>query len=252
MIFPSLSTAKTSFLAILLVFYKTRQIRAQTDPTTYNGGSCLAMAGHNCVALAVDKRFGSGLSLVNVQARSVLMPSARILVGFTGLQGDVLTLQQELAVLVDDKYSRSLGMGGKQTISAKSMATLTSHVMYGRRNAPYYVEPMVVGLATDDDDADDADSRTATSYRPFLCSMDCIGAQSSSEAFVCSGVAAKSLYGTAEALWRPDLSADDLVKVCAEAFTSALERDCLSGYGAMIYVITGDGITEHDLASRND
>ena len=32
----------------------------QQDPTTLNGGSVLAMAGDGCVALAVDKRFGSG------------------------------------------------------------------------------------------------------------------------------------------------------------------------------------------------
>lgn len=32
----------------------------QQDPTTMNGGSVLAMAGDGCVALAVDKRFGSG------------------------------------------------------------------------------------------------------------------------------------------------------------------------------------------------
>ena len=35
----------------------------QQDPTTLNGGSVLAMAGDGCVALAVDKRFGSGLQV---------------------------------------------------------------------------------------------------------------------------------------------------------------------------------------------
>mmetsp|Transcript_60457 Transcript_60457/g.148345 ORF Transcript_60457/g.148345 Transcript_60457/m.148345 type:complete len:134 (-) Transcript_60457:816-1217(-) len=32
----------------------------QQDPLTMNGGSLLAMTGNQCVALAVDKRFGSG------------------------------------------------------------------------------------------------------------------------------------------------------------------------------------------------
>jgi len=41
--------------------------------------------------------------------------------------------------------------------------------------------------------------------------------------------------------------------VCGRAFVSALERDCLSGYGAMIYLITADdGIWEFDLNFRND
>jgi Proteasome subunit len=76
--------------------------------------------------------------------------------------------------------------------------------------------------------------------------------QSHSEAFCVAGVASKSLYGTAEALWRPHLSNEDLAQVCGKAFLSALERDCLSGYGATVYLITRDGIMEYDLACRND
>ena len=87
---------------------------------------------------------------------------------------------------------------------------------------------------------------------PFLCGMDSIGAQSLSDSFVCSGAASSSLYGTAEALWRPNLEPDELVEACGKAFQSALERDCLSGYGVLVYLITKDGIVEHDLASRND
>lgn len=35
-------------------------VAQQQDPMTMNGGSLLAMSGKECVALAVDKRFGSG------------------------------------------------------------------------------------------------------------------------------------------------------------------------------------------------
>ena len=34
--------------------------QASSDPGSLNGGSVMAMAGKGCVALAVDKRFGSG------------------------------------------------------------------------------------------------------------------------------------------------------------------------------------------------
>jgi 20S proteasome subunit beta 3 len=91
------------------------------------------------------------------------------------------------------------------------------------------------------------------SLRPYLCTMDIIGAKSQSMSFVCAGVASKSLYGTAEAYWKPNLSEDELVEICAKSFMSALERDCLSGYGAMIYLISSDGsITEYDLECRSD
>jgi len=98
-----------------------------------------------------------------------------------------------------------------------------------------------------------------TIQRPFLCGTDMLGAQSTSDSFVCSGLASRSLHGTAEALWRPNLEGEELVEVCGRAFVSALERDCLSGYGAVVYLIQahGDGdddvlIIEYVLACRND
>ena len=56
------------------------------------------------------------------------------------------------------------------------------------------------------------------------------------------------------------MEAEGLVEVCGKAFVSALERDCLSGYGAVIYLIQNkadDGednvcIKEYVLDCRND
>lgn len=165
------------------------------------------------------------------------------MVAFTGLEGDVQSLSQELSIEVTSKHNRALGFMSSSSplkpISPRAMATMISHILYARRQAPYYVEPLLVGLDTKEG-------------KPFLCSYDLIGAQSRSEAFCVAGVASKSLYGTAEALWRPGLSSEDLAQVCGKAFLSALERDCLSGYGAIVYLITRDGVTEYDLACRND
>ncbi|KAI2505159.1 Proteasome subunit [Fragilaria crotonensis] len=225
------------------------------DPTSMNGGSCLAMAGNGCVVLAVDKRFGSGPQMVNVVPRKVMMPpDSQVMVAFTGLEGDIQSLMQELQIQVESKTSRGtllLSSSSKisdtrlqrrkhRSISPRAMACLTSHVLYSRRASPYYVEPLVVGMDED-------------TQEPFLCAHDVIGAQSQSKAFVCAGVATMSMYGIAEALWRPNLDAEELVQVCGKAFLSALERDCLSGYGAILYLMTKDGmIQEIELACRND
>jgi 20S proteasome subunit beta 3 len=263
------------------------------DPLTMSGGSVLAMAGKECVALAIDKRFGSGpqvnkkgrsliclllfvyplnlhhfslnhrsiFQMVNVAPRHVLTPHSNLMVAFTGLEGDIQSLSQELSIQISDRLQRgNLGFMSSSSppssssssskrnrrVSPTSMASLTSHVLYSRRQAPYYVEPLVVGLVPKENVG------KKKGLCPFLCSYDLLGAQSRSEAFICSGVATKSMYGTAEALWRPGLNEEELVKVCGQAFLSALERDCLSGYGAIIYLITKDGITEYDLACRND
>jgi 20S proteasome subunit beta 3 len=258
------------------------------DLTMMNGGSVLAMAGDGCVALAVDQRFGSGPQMVHVAPRHVLIPHAKLMVAFTGMEGDIQSLSQDLSVHLlshaqPQSQSRASVISSSQIMSPKAMSTLTSHVLYGRRQSPYYVEPLIVGLEKvtnqqrirhaqqqDDHDTDhdtihnepssDDSSKNSFNnskhchyYRPFLCAQDVIGAQSKSDAFCCAGVASKSLYGTAEALWRPHLSPDELRHICGKAFLSALERDCLSGYGAILYLMTSDGgIVQYELACRND
>mmetsp|Transcript_12165 Transcript_12165/g.18385 ORF Transcript_12165/g.18385 Transcript_12165/m.18385 type:complete len:306 (-) Transcript_12165:206-1123(-) len=291
-------TYQTPFLLFLLLLSHFRHVHVhaqQQDPTTLNGGSILAMSGHNCVAIAVDKRFGSGPQMINVSPRTVLTPHSRAMVGFVGLEGDVLSLAQNLSISISAKMGRHLGfgfsgngnrngaskLGRGQEISPKSLSILLSHMMYSRRSSPYYVEPIVAGLEKvvnrelvnsseivkdetlihSEEEFSDEEGVLLSSpcykeridYIPFLCAQDVIGAQSKSKAFVCSGTASNSLYGTAEALWRPQLEPEELLQVCGRAFLSALERDCLSGYGAIIYLMVGgEGIMEYELACRND
>lgn len=184
--------------------------------------------------------------MVTVAPRHVWIPRNNLMVAFVGLDGDVQSLSETLQMEVNNKLNRALGfevtpqdgMERKSRLSPQALASLTSHVLYQNRGR-FFVQPLIVGLK----------ERTGA---PYLCGMDSIGAQSLSNSFACSGAASHSLYGTAEALWKPDLEPDELVEACGKAFQSALERDCLSGYGALVYLITKEGIVEYELASRND
>lgn len=310
------------------------------------------MSGRNSVAIAIDARFGLGMQTIATMntdgddasdgnPRIVLLPNSNTLLAWTGLYGDGISFAEEMNVLMGRKLRRSLGMGfdsgserrnntlGKK-MSPRAITMLMSHLLYRRRSAPYYVEPVVVGLENvrvpvsveGDDTPQSVEGRDAIpaigegrpnseslkllesisrahstqrqlmsvrthqpipnkqsttsaitstptkqqSYRviqkPYLVTTDMLGAQSTSTSFVCSGVASRSLHGTAEALWRPNLEGEELVEVCGRAFVSALERDCLSGYGAVVYLIQGRGdgsgdendvvIMEYVLACRND
>lgn len=241
---------------LFILLYATRKCcdAQQQNPLTMNGGSLMAMAGNECVALAVDKRFGSGPQMVNIAPRHIWTPHSNLMLAFSGLEGDVQSFSEELKMEVDSKRNRGLGFSAaglstemnesdgrtwdsRSRISPPALACLTSHVLYEKRG--YYVEPLVVGLME-------------KTRKPFLCAMDMIGAKSFSKSFICSGAASTSLYGTAEALWRPNMEPKELLECCGKAFQSAIERDCLSGYGILIYLITKDGIAEYDLASRND
>jgi len=228
----------------------------QQDPSTLNGGSAMAMAGDECVALAVDQRFGSGMQMVNVSPRRVLVPHSKLLLAFTGLESDVQSISEELLIYIDSKRDFGLlhtpsKLMASNLISPRSMATLTSNVLYSKRASPFYCEPIIAGLE-EVEEVPDSTNRIGKRYRSFLCSTDILGAQLLAKDFVCSGAAKKSLYGTAEAMWKPGLGAEELGRVCARAFLSALERDCLSGYGARIYIITPEGIVEQEILGRSD
>ena len=307
----------------------------RSDPSQFNGGSILAMAGRNSVAIAIDSRFGLGMQTISTgnynlihdddidgiltnddrdkimtddqgrrggsiidgggNPRILHLPNSNALLAWTGLYGDGIGFAEEMNVLLARKVRRAgmLGFGGSETkrkMSPRAITMLMSHLLYRRRNSPYYVEPVVVGLesvcvpildehpsnASRELELQSAIQMNAllerqtnniprpkiTSYRtilkPYLCGTDMLGAQSSSQTFVCSGVASRSLHGTAEAMWKPNLNDDELVEVCGKAFLSALERDILSGYGAVVYLIKGGAdendvqIIEYVLACRND
>jgi 20S proteasome subunit beta 3 len=58
----------------------------------YNGGTIVAMAGKNCVAIATDKRFGVRYSTVSMENPKVFEMGPHLFLGLAGLQTDVQTV----------------------------------------------------------------------------------------------------------------------------------------------------------------
>jgi 20S proteasome subunit beta 3 len=92
------------------------------------------------------------------------------------------------------------------------------------RFGPYFVEPVIAGL----------DPKT---FEPYVCSMDLIGCINEPEDFVVAGTCTEQLYGVGEALWEPDLEPDDLFETISQALTNALDRDPISGWGAVVHIM---------------
>jgi 20S proteasome subunit beta 3 len=51
------------------------------------------------------------------------------------------------------------------------------------------------------------------------------------------GTASSQLYGMLEALYQPNLGPDELFETMSQAFLNAVDRDALSGWGVLTYIM---------------
>jgi 20S proteasome subunit beta 3 len=112
-------------------------------------------------------------------------------------------------------------------------------LLYKHRFGPYFVEPIIAGL--------DAAGNT-----PLVQQSDSIGAFSRGSDFVVAGTASESLLGVCEALWRPGLNPEELFQAISKSLIAACERDGLSGWGAIVHIITPDHIITREIKTRMD
>lgn len=104
--------------------------------------------------------------------------------------------------------------------------------------APYFAEPVIAGL---DEEG-----------KPFITATDLIGAAVSTDDFVVAGTCGENLYGMCESLYRKDMNPDELFEVVSQALLSAVDRDALSGWGAVVHIVTPEGVTTRELKGRMD
>ena len=126
----------------------------------------------------------------------------------------------------------------ERDIKPSSFAQLVSATLYERRFGPYFCSPVIAGLEPDG--------------TPYLCGMDSIGAIETAKDFMVAGTATESLLGVCESLWKPDMEAEELFETLSQALLSGQDRDCLAGWGAVVYVITKDKVVARTLKGRMD
>ncbi|CAM9440606.1 unnamed protein product [Heterosigma akashiwo] len=228
-------------LALILAALAVR-VRCQT-PFDMNGGSVLAMAGKNCVAVAVDKRFGVGPQMIDSSAKRVIKIHNKLLTGLGGFDSDVQTIMAQprrtlkLAATSAAPFCRRRRppRRSRRPIAPGPFSAYLGQLLWERR---LFVTPVIAGLDAGDE--------------PFLCMQDSLGAPVNSKDFVVCGTSSDSLFGICEAMYKENLSTDELFEVVEKCIISALERDCLGGYGAFIHMITPDGILTREISCRND
>lgn len=199
----------------------------------YNGGAVIAMAGKNCVGICSDKRLGVQAQTVAMNFEKVFQMNDKLYVGLTGLASDVLSIDQLLAFKCNMYKLKE-----NRDIKPEAFSGLLSSLLYEKRFGPWFCEPVVAGL-TDDN-------------KPFLSGMDLLGAPVFADDFVVSGTCTANLHGMCEAMFRPDMNPDELFEVLSQCLLSAVERDALSGWGAIVHIVTPEGVYTRSLKCRQD
>lgn len=200
----------------------------------YNGGAVMAMKGKDCVAIASDLRFGMQAQTVHMDFEKVFPMGERLYIGLAGLATDVQTVSQRL-----DFRRKLYELRESRSIKPKTFMSMVSNLLYERRFGPYFVEPVIAGL----------DPNT---HEPFICSLDLIGCPMEPEDFVVSGTCSEQMYGMCEVLWRPDMNPDELFECISQSLLNAVDRDAVSGWGAVVHIIEKNKVTTRKLKGRMD
>jgi 20S proteasome subunit beta 3 len=82
--------------------------------------------------------------------------------------------------------------------------------------------------------------------------MDLIGAQVFTDDFVVAGSSSENIYGMAESLYRPNMEPEDLFETISQVLLSSVDRDAMAGWGAVVHLITPQGVAVRELKARMD
>jgi 20S proteasome subunit beta 3 len=82
--------------------------------------------------------------------------------------------------------------------------------------------------------------------------MDLLGAPVLTNDFAVAGSSSENLYGMAESLYRPDMEPEDLFETVSQVLLAAVDRDAMAGWGALVHVITTEGVIVRELKARMD
>lgn len=193
----------------------------------------MAMVGKDCVAIGCDLRMGMQSMGVSNDFEKIFEYD-NVFLGLTGLATDVQTLSQTFRY-----HHKMYLMREERRMEPETFANLVSSTLYQKRFGPYFVGPVVAGV-------------NSKSGKPFICGFDLIGCIDYAKDFIVAGTATDQLYGMCESLWEPDLGPDDLFETISQAMLSAADRDALSGWGAVVYVISKDKVVKRLLKTRQD
>ncbi|SOV73610.1 proteasome subunit beta type-3, putative [Plasmodium sp. gorilla clade G3] len=212
----------------------------------YNGGCVLGMSGSKCVAIACDLRLGANtFTTISTKFSKIFKMNNNVYVGLSGLATDIQTLYEILRYRVNLYEVRQ-----DAEMDVECFANMLSSILYSNRFSPYFVNPIVVGFKLKH--YIDEEGEKKVNYEPYLTAYDLIGAKCETKDFVVNGVTSEQLFGMCESLYVKDQDENGLFETISQCLLSALDRDCISGWGAEVLVLTPEKIIKKKLKARMD
>lgn len=203
----------------------------------YNGGAVVAMTGKECYAIACDRRYGKELGTIGFDYEKCFQMGDRMFLGLGGFVTDIQTVNEKITFRKNLYEQRE-----QRKMSTKVFEAMVSNMLYEHRFGPYFVGTIVAGLDTD---------RNGVT-KPYISGTDLIGAIESPPDFVTAGSASNQLMGICEALWKENMTPDELFECISQSLMNAVDRDGISGWGASVWIVEKDQITKRTLKGRMD
>lgn len=191
------------------------------------------MGGENCFAIASDLRFGLENFTKGHKTPKIFKIHDKLFLGMIGLLGDISTIRQII------EYKTSIySLKKSEKIQPFVFSNMLSNLLYGHRFAPFLVETVLAGL-------DDKDNL-------MIESKDIIGAKSSSFDFVTIGSCSESLNGVCQVFWKPNMNQVELFKTISNCLVLSLNRNCISGWGGIVHLVSKNGVSTKIIQTRMD
>ena len=143
--------------------------------------------------------------------------------GLAGLATDIQTFHKKIQYKLKMYQLRE-----NRKMKPETFAKLVGTTLYEHRFGPFICTPCVVGLQDG---------------KPIIYDYDSIGTQSHSENFAYVGTSGDNFASLCEGYYRKGLTPEELEDIMANILVSGLDRDVLSGWGGIVYVLTDEGLT---------
>ncbi|KII67431.1 Proteasome subunit beta type-3 [Thelohanellus kitauei] len=192
----------------------------------------MAMKGKDCFAIASDLRFGVEYQTISCNVEKIFEFDSGLFLGMAGLVTDSQTVSQKLRY-----YYNMYRLSHFKEPSPFVFLSMVSSLLYSKRFGPYFIEPIVCGFEGND---------------VFLSSCDLIGGSEILEDFAVVGTAKNQILGMCECLFEPDMDRDRLFETASQCMLNGLDRDAMSGWGVVLYLVEKGKVTKSVLKSRMD